>query len=141
MKTVKLTGKTRKSEYLTRPVYFSQSLKFDSSKTYQFNNRNVDKEYVYDIDFDVEREVEPKELIEMQNALHSVLYSFGDKVCDDSIIVELLISQNESLKSFMKKDGATVNYLAKRFVLANYDDIGFVSDYVVLKEEGEKIAL
>lgn len=138
MVSERFTGQVTRQDWLGKPVYFSQSQIFNKEKTWQMNNRQVQVEYVYDITFELKRNLSKQERIQMQNTLNSIFLMGGDWACNALYIWSRMYHSSAELTSIMANSDIGVTYLAKRYVIANAKEIGFVSDYEVFIDNREK---
>ena len=138
MEVVKFVGRVRRSEFLVKPVWFSQSQEFNESRKIQLNNRKIDVEYVYDIDIVVNRRITEQEKTQMQNAINSIIMCHGDMSRKGIFIWERLLHL-ETMIEFMQGGDVEMHSMQKRYLLANGNDIGFVSDYEDLISPKAKI--
>ncbi|MBQ8615142.1 MAG: hypothetical protein IJ415_01075 [Clostridia bacterium] len=139
MKTVKFSSVVRRSDWLTKPVWFSQSTEYIEKNNIQFNNRKIGVEYKYEISIELNRDITDKEYLQMQNAINSIIVCHGD-FAKDGLFIWSRMLHLETIVDFMQGGDISIDYMAKRYVLANGKDIGFVSDYEVLVDKKEQIA-
>ena len=137
MEVVRFEGKVRRSDFLTKPVWFSQSEEFNGKREFQLNNRKIEVEYKYDILIQANRRITEKEKTQLQNAINSIIICNGDWVKKRDYIFERLICI-ETVIEFMQGGSLKVETLEKRYMLANGNDVGFVSEYEDLLNGGEK---
>ncbi len=138
MELVKFVDRVRRSDFLVKPVWFSQSKEFDVNRKVQLNNRKIDVEYVYDIDIVVNRRITEQEKTQMQNAINSIIMCHGDMAKKGLFIWGRLLHL-ETMVEFMQGGDILLNSMQKRYILANGNDIGFVSDYEDLISPKAKI--
>ena len=138
MKYERFIGKVTRQDWLGKPVYFSQSQIFDKKDAWQLKNREVMVEYDYDITFELKRKLSEKERIQMQNAINSIFIMNGDSACNALYIWSRMYHASAELTAIMANSDIDVTYLAKRYVIANAKEIGFVSDYQVFIDNRKK---
>ena len=141
MKKINIKGSIRRKDYLSKPVYFSGSEFFSGVKKVQFNNRDIEIEYVYDIDFELNRKITDQEYVQMQNVLNSIFVCYGDRACEGIFLWESMIHTYTGLIDFMHDGDISVNYIAKRYLMAKGKDIFFSSDLEVFVDNNQAEAL
>lgn len=138
MKTINLSGSVYRYEYLAVPKYFFQQDGLNKNKSYQFYNRNVTVEYVYDVNIEIARNISIEEKNQLQKALHSVILCYADRAGDGLFLYDKMIHSNMGIVNFMRGGEVKFDYFAKRYVLGTPKDIAFATDYETLigaKEE------
>lgn len=133
MKKINLKGIVRRNDYLSKPIRFTSQ--GESKKKVQFINRDIEIEYDYDIDFELNREISNKEFVEMQNVLKSIFVCYGDRACNGLFLWENMIHTHTGLFEFMQHGDISINYIAKRYLLAKGEEILFSSDYEVVVDK------
>lgn len=144
MKEVRFIGTVKRNDWLGKPAWFSQSQVFDKEKAIQLNNRQVEVEYSYDIEVEIERELSKKEHVEMQNAISSIFMMHGDMACEPLFLWSRMYHGSVDLVKLMQGGDIHFNYITKRYVLANGNDIGFVSEekvYIDNREKEQEVAV
>ena len=91
MKTINIKGQIYRDEYLAKPKYFFQIENLDKKTSHQFYNRKVTVEYVYDIDFELNRNISKDEICKIENALKSVVFCYADRARDALFIYDRMI--------------------------------------------------